>query len=219
MAKRKHKEEAHEEHADETWLIPYSDLLTLLLALFIVLFASSTLDKKKASQIESAFAAAFNSLPPEQMNGTLINFLDDIQGLDLGKDIILGTDSRGVIIEIADIAMFEHGSINIKPQIIPILKKISNLLEEPRYKKFRIVVEGHTDDLQAEGFHSNWELSSMRSSAVVNELINSGLDSNRFQVVGMSGIAPKYPNLDSFGEPIPGNREKNRRVVIRIEPY
>ena len=41
MARRKQHSEPHEEHADETWLIPYSDLLTLLLALFIVLFASS----------------------------------------------------------------------------------------------------------------------------------------------------------------------------------
>ena len=38
MVKKKPAEQPHEEHADETWLIPYSDLLTLLLALFIVLF-------------------------------------------------------------------------------------------------------------------------------------------------------------------------------------
>lgn len=218
MAKRKPEEEHHEEHADETWLIPYSDLLTLLLALFIVLFASSTLDKKKASQIESAFAAAFNSLPPEQLNGTLINFLDDMQGIDLGEDIILGTDSKGVIIEIADISMFDSGSTKLKPSIIPILRKISGLLKEPRYKRFRIIVEGHTDDTIPSSYNSNWELSSTRASVVVSELIDSGLDSNRFQVVGMAGIAPKYPNIDSLGEAIPGNREKNRRVVIRIEP-
>ena len=42
MVKKKPAEQPHEEHADETWLIPYSDLLTLLLALFIVLFASSS---------------------------------------------------------------------------------------------------------------------------------------------------------------------------------
>ena len=42
MARKKKNEEHHEEHADETWLIPYSDLLTLLLALFIVLFATSS---------------------------------------------------------------------------------------------------------------------------------------------------------------------------------
>lgn len=47
MVKKKPAEQPHEEHADETWLIPYSDLLTLLLALFIVLFASSSLDKTK----------------------------------------------------------------------------------------------------------------------------------------------------------------------------
>ena len=30
MVKKKPAEQPHEEHADETWLIPYSDLLTLL---------------------------------------------------------------------------------------------------------------------------------------------------------------------------------------------
>ncbi|GAB2701221.1 flagellar motor protein MotB [Paenibacillus thermoaerophilus] len=56
--KRRHKQH-HEEHADETWLIPYSDLLTLLLALFIVLFASSTLDAKKFDKLKQSFSSAF----------------------------------------------------------------------------------------------------------------------------------------------------------------
>ena len=42
--KRKKK---HEDHVDESWLIPYADILTLLLALFIVLFAASEVDSKK----------------------------------------------------------------------------------------------------------------------------------------------------------------------------
>ena len=49
MAKRK-KRHHEEDHPDETWLVPYSDVLTLLLALFIVLFASSTIDAKKFEQ-------------------------------------------------------------------------------------------------------------------------------------------------------------------------
>ncbi|WP_239255961.1 flagellar motor protein MotB [Listeria ilorinensis] len=53
MAKRRKK--PHDEHIDETWLIPYSDLLTLLLALFIVLFASSAIDAKKFEQMGNAF--------------------------------------------------------------------------------------------------------------------------------------------------------------------
>ncbi|MDR1020547.1 MAG: OmpA family protein [Synergistaceae bacterium] len=57
MARR--KEEPHEEHADESWLIPYSDLMTLLLALFIVLFASSTIEEEKFRAIMSALASSF----------------------------------------------------------------------------------------------------------------------------------------------------------------
>ncbi|MDF2571328.1 MAG: motB, partial [Sporomusa sp.] len=60
---RKHKKEHHEEHADETWLIPYADLLTLLLALFIVLFASAQVDQKKFDQIAASFNVAFNGSP------------------------------------------------------------------------------------------------------------------------------------------------------------
>lgn len=57
---KKHKKEHHEEHIDETWLIPYADLLTLLLALFIILFASSKVDEKKYSQVMQGLNSAFN---------------------------------------------------------------------------------------------------------------------------------------------------------------
>lgn len=46
---------------DESWLIPYADLLTLLLALFIVLYAMSSVDAKKFQDMSKAFNIAFNS--------------------------------------------------------------------------------------------------------------------------------------------------------------
>ncbi|WP_232697703.1 flagellar motor protein MotB [Brevibacillus daliensis] len=55
MAKRKKK---HDEHIDESWLIPYADILTLLLALFIVLFASSSVDSQKFQQMMNSFNSA-----------------------------------------------------------------------------------------------------------------------------------------------------------------
>ena len=42
----------------ESWLLPYSDLLTLLLALFIVLFAISSVDAQKFSELSRAFNRA-----------------------------------------------------------------------------------------------------------------------------------------------------------------
>jgi len=55
---RKHAEH-HEEHPDETWLVPYADLLTLLLALFIVLFAMGKTDEKKMGEMGRSFHIAF----------------------------------------------------------------------------------------------------------------------------------------------------------------
>lgn len=219
MVKKKHTEEPHEEHADETWLIPYSDLLTLLLALFIVLFASSSLDKKKAAMIEAAFTQAFSPSSGGQINGGLMDFLDDVGGLDLGEGISLGTDNRGVVIEISSVSLFDQDGTEVKKKIIPDLNKIAALLKEPRYRRFQVVVEGHTDDTPSQRYKSNWDLSSLRASSVVQVLVENGVDLNRFKVVGMSNIAPKYPNEDALGNPIPGNRERNRRVVIRVEPY
>ena len=55
MARKKHAE--HVNH--ERWLVSYADLLTLLLAFFVVLFASSVSDKKKAAKMASAMQTAF----------------------------------------------------------------------------------------------------------------------------------------------------------------
>ncbi|MNH85645.1 Motility protein B [compost metagenome] len=57
---KKTRHEPHEEHADESWLIPYADLLTLLLALFIVLYGMSSTDAKKFEQMSKAFSIALN---------------------------------------------------------------------------------------------------------------------------------------------------------------
>lgn len=55
------KKEQPEEEAGEAWLLPYSDMLTLLLALFIVLFAVSNVDKKKFQQLENEFGTILSN--------------------------------------------------------------------------------------------------------------------------------------------------------------
>src|SRR5690606_37566299 len=55
------KNKDKESKIDETWLIPYAYLLTLLLALFIILFAASSVDIKKFEQLSSSLNTAFHS--------------------------------------------------------------------------------------------------------------------------------------------------------------
>ncbi|AXI10049.1 flagellar motor protein MotB [Oceanobacillus sp. 143] len=48
-------------HVDESWLLPYSDLLTLLVALFIVLFAMSDVDATKYRELAGIFRNEFSA--------------------------------------------------------------------------------------------------------------------------------------------------------------
>lgn len=59
---KKHKPEPPANH--ERWIISYADLLTLLLATFVVLYASSSRNKFKQEQITKAFIEAFHGSPP-----------------------------------------------------------------------------------------------------------------------------------------------------------
>lgn len=57
---KKTRHEEHEEHADESWLLPYSDLMTLLVALFIVMYSMSATDAKKFQEMSDAFNSVLN---------------------------------------------------------------------------------------------------------------------------------------------------------------
>ena len=54
---RKKKEEEHENL--ERWLISYSDFITLLFALFVVLFAITNIDLKKLRKVSKAMQFGF----------------------------------------------------------------------------------------------------------------------------------------------------------------
>ena len=65
MSKRR---EHHEEHPDERWLLTYSDMITLLMALFIVMWSISSVNISKFDQLKASLKSAFSSkvLPDSQ---------------------------------------------------------------------------------------------------------------------------------------------------------
>src|SRR5690349_10762026 len=57
---RGRRRELHEEHDNhERWLVTYADMVTLLMVLFIVMFAMSVVDEKKFNALKSGLAAGF----------------------------------------------------------------------------------------------------------------------------------------------------------------
>lgn len=69
---RRHKHEEHTNH--ESWAIPYGDLVTLLLAFFVVMYAISTVNEGKYRAVSDSLSAAFSgaqkTVNPVQLNET-----------------------------------------------------------------------------------------------------------------------------------------------------
>lgn len=55
--KRREPEEEHENH--ERWMVTYADMVTLLMVLFIVMFAMSAVDEKKYAALKEGLSAGF----------------------------------------------------------------------------------------------------------------------------------------------------------------
>ena len=215
MAKRE------EPQIDSSWMDTYGDMVTLLLCFFVMMLAASSVDKAKYEQIQAGMQEGVGKVdvarPIEMM---MVELADDIQSMEMGEKIELGSDTQGVVLEFGGDTFFDEGSAKIKQHAIPSLKRIASTLQSDRYIKFDFSIEGHTSNKKINTAHypSNWELSAARAAAVARFLEERGISRTRIRISGYYDNAPKYPNLDPFGEPIPQNQAKNQRVVIHIEP-
>ncbi len=67
---RRKKHEDHEEHENhERWAVSYADMMTVLVGLFIVLFAMSQVDQIKFEQLRRSLAIGFGNDAPSMMIG------------------------------------------------------------------------------------------------------------------------------------------------------
>ncbi|MDR4886912.1 flagellar motor protein MotB [Fredinandcohnia sp. QZ13] len=238
---RKRRKAKHEEHMDESWLVPYADILTLLLALFIVLFAASNVDVQKFQKLASSFNNVFKGgtsfleyespVPVEIDNAEIVNEkekekqeqeeLKELQkkinsyitenGLDLSLKTRLADE--GLLVTIQDGAFFNPGSADVRPEDLNLAREISELLvmNPPR----NIIVSGHTDTVPMNNheFKSNWHLSVMRAVNFMSLLLeNKKLDPRLFSARGLGEYEPVATNET------PEGRKLNRRVEVLIQP-
>ena len=138
----------------------------------------------------------------------LVQIIDETikDDIDEKSDIGLTEEKEAVRLRVPGAILFDLGEAIIKPESLPFLDKLSNVMKE---FPFTIAVEGHTDDLPINTiyFHSNWDLSSIRAASVINYFIETkNLEPKRFKVTGYADTIPLAPNTT------PENRAKNRRV-------
>src|SRR5436305_15349155 len=99
MSARRKRHEEHEEHVNhERWLITYADMITLLMVLFIVLFAIGQTDLKKFNQLKNSFNNSLGGKNPNPAIEGGTGNLDGEQalspGLDIGKQAALALQEK-----------------------------------------------------------------------------------------------------------------------------
>ncbi|MDX9860243.1 MAG: OmpA family protein [Rhodospirillales bacterium] len=214
-----------EEDDADAWLITYADAVTLLMAFFIMLVSFAKIDIPIYEQVKAGILDQLGKkgdAAKEQSPIALlkVDLQDVVFAMQADQAVTVGTDSRGVVMELDSSAFFRPGSADIREAAFPILFNMATTLMAPRYEPFIIEVEGHTDDdpISTLRFPSNWELSAGRASAVVRLFMTQGLAGDKMKAVGYGETRPKLPNRSADGAPIPENQAINRRVVVRISP-
>jgi chemotaxis protein MotB len=205
----------------EDWLTTFADAITLLMAFFVMLLTFAEFDIPAYEELTSAVAANIGGRDKQTTTQSLkIDAQDLVYEMQADQVVTVGTDEKGVVIELQSNAFFKPGSAEIVPAAIPVLKKLSDTLASPNYELYNVVVEGHTDDgkISTEQFPSNWELSASRAASVVRLFEENSVARERLKATGYADTRPKVPNRDLEGKPIPENRATNRRVVLRLHP-
>ncbi|HTQ36245.1 MAG TPA: flagellar motor protein MotB [Steroidobacteraceae bacterium] len=235
MARRRRHEE-HENH--ERWAIPYGDLVTLLLAFFVVMYSISQVNDGKYRVLSDSLNAAFRGEPTtvspiqvgsqaattvaapvvqlaEQQKLMALRQLQQQTEKAMAPLIMQGlvdvSNADGKLsIAIRSDILFTSGAAAVSGQAEQVIHLLGQVLG--RFP-VDVRVEGHTDNVPLEGgpYRSNWELSAARSVSVLQQLIAAGVPPERLSAVGYGEFHPVAPNTT------PDGRNVNRRVVLSVE--
>ena len=211
------------EEIKEDWIITYADAITLLMAFFVMLLNFSKIDIPMFEEVAAGIKEEIGMGGDPKVTPTQLMKLDVedvVYAMQADEVIDVGTDEKGVVIELASSAFYMPGSADIRPEAFSVLQKLAQTLDSPRYLTYIIEIEGHTDDdpIHTARYPSNWELSAGRATGVVRLFIEQGMDASRMKASGFAEGRPKVPNCDADGAPIRENQATNRRVIIRVYP-
>lgn len=198
------------------WMVPYADLMSNLMILFLALFVTSYATNGAAleralSQMQETLAApdqaaaAARRAEEARLAVELEKALEGIRLDEMGVRVT----RRYIHLTLPAPVLFAEGSDALSAEGRRALEPLARLLatvENP------VLVSGHTDALPIVGgrHRTNWELSAARAFAVIAALREQGLAASRFRARGYGEFRPAADNAT------PDGRRRNRRIELSL---
>lgn len=224
----KKKEKVEEKQIDLGPLL-MAALAILLLAFFILLVSMATVDSNKRKIVLKSLKGTFGvldggssmaigdglavgGLAQEQIHfmTSIAMFQTFVKAKGFEEKVFIDGSNKGFTISVDSETIFKPGEAKLLAKHYRILDLVKFIIADSQ-KKFRVRIEGHTDDLptKTEKFPSNWELSVARAIAALRYIVrDTAINVSQVEAAGYAGYRPKVPNTS------PKNRARNRRVDI-----
>jgi len=232
----KQTEDVEHNTGPDRYLLTYADLITLLLGLFVILYAASQVDIVQFKEVSRALSQIFDQksnsvlsggkgelegskgvLPAPEFNQNKPRNIEQIYSETQKKlqnylsngTIQIRQDQNSMTVILPEVFLFQSGRANIQSSSYSALDTIATILKDV---PFEISIDGHTDSQPIHSFQyeSNWHLSVDRALRVGYYLIQSGVPEKN---VIIRGFGPERPISDNL---TPEGRAKNRRVEITV---
>ena len=204
---------------DQTaWMVTFSDLLTLLMTFFILLFAAA--DPVPPKKLQEAFGqtvGVFGNFrtgilekirvtPRQDISQDLVQvFLTEIGA----SEIEVRQDERGLVMVLPTDTFFRPGGVTLNRKARRRIDQLAAFLKDTRHP---IRVEGHSDNRERPkgGVPDRYRLSLARANSVLERLVVRRIPEARLSLVGYGPEKPRFKNLTRKG------RAGNRRVELVI---
>ena len=200
-----------------SFLVTYSDLITLILVIFVLLYSISKVDGGKFTEVFSSFQEKEFELKHKNVRLDTKEFemLSRVRELvkdNVDPESLVRSDVRTILIRLKSSDLFAPGSADLKEDAEELI--LNSIKTEMQEGVKQVHVDGHTDNvpmIDNGPFPTNWELSSVRASHVARVIINrANFSPKRVVVTGYGEYRPLKPNNSD------DNRALNRRVEIKI---
>lgn len=194
------------------WLITYSDMTTLLLTFFLLMFSFTVMSDDAQHELLHQLNKVDTPKAErgqEQEKASLEAVARDIAAQFKDREVFVEASEGEVTVGLSNEVTFASGDAALSPAALEPLGKAAEILARlPN----AIRVEGHTDDvpIATARFPSNWHLSTARALAVLRFLSARGVDPHRLQAVGYGSVQPRVPNASA------ADRAANRRIEIKL---